>query len=434
MTTIDRLIEADRQTPKRIAVIGDRMTDVWIHGHLGTCQENSMRFNEESHITVDGGAANAAAQLDNWRCDTALLSQHRNIQPIKTRFLVDGKIVFRHDLDQMDCEAVLVERRTTEFAKLIDGEPDSILISDYSKGFLTPTFIQQIIRYANERGIPVVADAKREPSVYAGATLKCNFDYACRFQVSRNCQRQHVITSGAKCPCVVIESTMDSRKWICAKEMPLVHCRNHIGAGDSFAAHLTLALAHGLTIEDAAMIAHSAGRVYVQHSHARAPWPHEIKRDLDPLAGKILIGPDMPALRKSVQGKIVFSNGCYDLLAPHHLYCLEQSRKHGDILVVGVNSDESVRRLKGPKRPVQKLEDRLAMLAGLSCVDWIVPFDQNDPAEIMRLLKPDVRTKGAFPELNRAGDEYAKEVILIPPMPGYSTTNTLRKIMDSPQP
>lgn len=430
MTPIDKLIEADRQTPKRIAIAGDAMEDHYIHGTLGACQEDAMRFDGTSHVVVDGGSANAARQLENWNCKTTLLCQHRHIQPIKSRFLVNGKFVFRYDVDEMECESVLSDRRKTEYAKLVSGKPDAVLISDYSKGFLTPDFIQQIIHYANERGIPVVADAKREPIAYTGTILKCNSDYVSRYQENLKRHGGHgVITREGRSPIVM---NYTRQNWlVTSHDGSAIRCRNHVGSGDCFAATLTLALAHGLSLEEAATIAHSAGRVYVQWEHSRPPWPHEIKADLDPLAGKILIGPDMPALRKSVSGSIVFTNGCFDLLSVHHLYCLEQSKKHGDVLVVGVNSDESVRRLKGPKRPVQSLESRMAMLCGLSLVDWVVPYDDDTPSEIMRLLQPDVRTKGDFPELNRAGDEYAKEVRLIPPMTGHSTTATLRRITDS---
>jgi D-beta-D-heptose 7-phosphate kinase/D-beta-D-heptose 1-phosphate adenosyltransferase len=428
MNPIDTLIEADRTTPKRIAILGDRMTDIWIHGHLGTCQEQAMKFVEDSRIATEGGAANAWRQLENWNCRRFGMGSPRPERNIKTRFVVDDKILFRHDVDFFGEANSIEANQKSEFDRLLEAKPDACLISDYAKDFWTPAFIRDVITYANGRGIPVVADAKREPTVYKGAIIKCNKAYRLHFytyETSRN--DTLVITSGEYEP-TVISNDVDLHM---PKAHPYVQCVNHIGAGDSFAAHLTLALAHGLSLEDAATIAHSAGRVYVQYPHGRPPWPHEIKRDIDPLAGKILIGPDMPGLRKSIPGRIVFSNGCYDLLGAHHLYCLEKSKQFGDVLVVGVNSDESVRRLKGPKRPIQPLADRVAMLCGLSFVDWVVPFDQNDPSEIMRLLKPDIRTKGDFPELNRAGDEHAKEVRLIPPLPGYSTTNTLRKIMDS---
>jgi len=275
-----RLIELDTAKRLRIAVVGDAMTDVYIHGQLGECQEDCYKFVEESRIEVPGGAANALRSLDGWQATLVELFPYTDL-PIKTRFVVNGKYMFRHDSDRQDDPDIFTGDREACMFALIEHPVDGILISDYDKGFLTPEFIRQIIDLANERHIPVVADAKREPSLYEGATIKCNFAYACKFQVSGHCQRAHVITNGAKCPHVVLKSNWDQREWIVAKEMTPVVCRNHVGAGDCFSAHLTLALAHGFTLEDAAAVAHSAGRVYVQHEHNRPPLPEEIAADME---------------------------------------------------------------------------------------------------------------------------------------------------------
>jgi D-beta-D-heptose 7-phosphate kinase/D-beta-D-heptose 1-phosphate adenosyltransferase len=207
-----------------------------------------------------------------------------------------------------------------------------------------------------------------------------------------------------------------------------IFLKSHVGAGDCFAAHLVLALAHGLSLEEAAMIAHSAGRIYVQHPHGRPPWPHEIKKDLDPAGGKVIRSGDLTALRQSIPGRIAFTCGCFDILHPGHVNLLTKAREFGDVLVVGINDDQSVKSLKGPARPIMSLDGRMKMLAALGCVDWIVPFGGTAPMEVMRELQPDVFAKGDDADRDKSCDHYASEVKLVPMLAGWSTTATLGKI------
>ncbi len=145
---------------------------------------------------------------------------------------------------------------------------DAVLLSDYDKGFLTPEFTREVIKRCNRRSIPCVADVKRGPELYQGAILKSNLDWTNKYGAS------NVTTRGAMWP------------WVHGKTDRYhggrhdVKCVNHVGAGDCFAAHLTLALACGFSLEDAAAVAHSAGRVYVQHPHNRPPHPKEIAADM----------------------------------------------------------------------------------------------------------------------------------------------------------
>lgn len=429
MNSISKLIDLDSKKKLRIAVIGDAMQDVYVHGRFGTCQEECYKFVEESRHYCQGGSANAAESLSHWNASVALFSNERSIQPVKTRHLVNGKFVFRHDDDQMDVEATMRERRRTELIKLEDCDSlAGVLISDYDKGFLTYVFIRTIIDLANKRNIPIVCDAKLSPATYDGAILKCNKEYADRHLIEMsNRHNQTVITHGDSPPIYQVQY----EKWETVGDKTKGPCLNHVGAGDCFAAHLTLALAHGLTLREACEIAHAAGSVYVQHEHNRAPWPYEIRRDLDPVGGKVICSTNsdnLHALRQSEAGRIVFTNGVFDLLGPHHVYMLQKAKEMGGILVVGVNGDSSVSRLKGPSRPVMSLAERMNMLCSLSCVDWVIPFDDNTPSSILEALRPEIRAGGDLPERNRTGDEFAKEVRLIPPMQGLSTTSVMNRI------
>lgn len=428
MNAIDRLIKLDRESPKRIFCVGDNMTDVYVHGHMAIGQEDCPKFVEERMCCVPGGAGNAARQLANWNSKAVLLGIEAEYGLQKARFIVNGKTVFRHDDD--DClygEKELAQHREMAMEELKEHPCDAILISDYDKYFLTPEFIRQIINYAGEHGIPCVADAKREPELYRDAILKCNIEYAERFDVNPLDTASYVITHGHKTPAIWDAGKMVERRHL---NRP-VECVSHVGAGDCFASHLVLALAHGLSLEDAATIAHSAGRCYVQYEHNRPPHPFEIRRDLDPCRGKIIDLPSLVALRQSILGKIVFANGCFDLFGPHHLYLLNEAKKHGDVLVVGVNSDSSVYHLKGMGRPVIPQEQRALLIAGLEAVDWVIVFDGLTPASVMEQLKPDVRVVADMVR-NVEGDQFAKEVVKVAPMEGWSTTTTVTKIMRMP--
>jgi D-beta-D-heptose 7-phosphate kinase/D-beta-D-heptose 1-phosphate adenosyltransferase len=149
---------------------------------------------------------------------------------------------------------------------------------------------------------------------------------------------------------------------------------------------------------------------------------------LDLLDGEKVIPAELLPSVRAAQNRVAFTNGVFDLLGPHHLYLLQEARKHGDVLVVGLNDDASVRRLKGPKRPIMRQEQRAAMLAGLACVDYVVMFSEDTPRQLLRVLAPDVLVKADDPERNREGDDLAGEVVLVPMIAGASTTRTLDAI------
>jgi bifunctional ADP-heptose synthase (sugar kinase/adenylyltransferase) len=271
---IDRLIESDQAAPKRVLVVGDVIDDVWVHGTLHDSQDGCQKFVEALRVHTPGGAAGAARQLQNWKCKVSL-NCDVDLPPIistKTRYIVDNKIVFRHDLEQDYSETRdISECREWIRFYLQNRAFAAILISDYDKGLLTPQLIHLIIDHCKDEAIPCVVDAKREPELYAGAIIKGNEDY----------WRKHLITIDAKIvmtrgqlpPTLLLGPAPEN-------DLPPVRCINHVGAGDSFAAHLVLGLAYGLSLEESAIIAHSAGRVYVQHQHGRPPTPQEIRDDM----------------------------------------------------------------------------------------------------------------------------------------------------------
>jgi D-beta-D-heptose 7-phosphate kinase/D-beta-D-heptose 1-phosphate adenosyltransferase len=215
--------------------------------------------------------------LDNWRINHGvdLFSKMGAACSVKTRYIEDSRIVFRYDDDRKGTDgypeyeeyAHKHRKRALEAIHFAGG----VLLSDYDKGFLTQELIREVVDLCKQRGIPCVADAKREPAVYAGTVLKCNSAYVSKYL---NVLRRDnvIVTYGPTNPTV-----NDVEGCSIVKH---VECVNHVGAGDCFAAHLALALGYGFSLVDAAMLAHAAGRVYVQHPHNRPPHPCEIEEDL----------------------------------------------------------------------------------------------------------------------------------------------------------
>lgn len=133
--------------------------------------------------------------------------------------------------------------------------------------------------------------------------------------------------------------------------------------------------------------------------------------------------------KKNENQKIVFTNGCFDILHRGHVEYLQKARELGDLLILGLNSDLSVKRLKGENRPINNEEDRAIVLSALECVDYVVIFDEDTPFELIKNLKPDILVKGGDYKLEDViGREFAKETILIDFVDGYSTTKTIKNI------
>lgn len=280
MNLVERLIQADRKSPKRILVVGDIMDDVYVSVRVeDNCQEGCQKFVETDRVVVPGGAANAANSLCHWRSN--VLIPYRGLHykptqiPTKTRYMVGGKCVLRSDNDSLRHSSNL-DYLHYELIKTID-KYSAVLISDYDKGTLKPRFISELATACRRYAIPCVADCKRPPETYDGCILKANGTWGVRNGIGWKPEEAYIETHGEDYPGVWYLGRWRS---IRIPNLPPVKCVNHVGAGDCFAAHLTLALAHGFSLWDAAAIAHSAGRVYVRYPHNRPPQPEEIAVDM----------------------------------------------------------------------------------------------------------------------------------------------------------
>jgi bifunctional ADP-heptose synthase (sugar kinase/adenylyltransferase) len=278
---VEQLLSRIREKQRTIIVIGDAMVDRWVHGRMLQCQDGYPKFVQEEVIEVPGGAANAERCLMEWGIETSLYSYAQPNCAIKCRYVEKDRIVFRADDDKLPThqETPLQKWKLEQVYGVIEYA-GGVLLSDYNKGVLTPEYICKIVDLCKKCGIPCVADCKREPGMYVGCILKGNAEWCSRTKVNL-LTKNMVITYGYDAPTV-------SGKSIELFNLPPVICTNHVGAGDCFAVHLTLALAYGFSLKEAAALAHSAGRVYVQSPHNRPPMPAEIAADLSSFSAPTL--------------------------------------------------------------------------------------------------------------------------------------------------
>jgi D-beta-D-heptose 7-phosphate kinase / D-beta-D-heptose 1-phosphate adenosyltransferase len=213
------------------------------------------------------------------------------------------------------------------------------------------------------------------------------------------------------------------------------------GAGDTFVAALTLAVASGVTLETSADLAQAAADVAVQQSGTSVCSTAELEVRLGRVSDAALSLRELTvrlAAERAQGRRIVFTNGCFDVLHRGHTSYLRQARQLGDVLVVAVNGDDSVRRLKGPGRPINAALDRANVLAALSCVDYVTVFDTDTPAPLIEALKPDVYAKGGdyTPEMLEETEtvrSYGGQVSIVDYVPSQSTTSVVNRIRANEQ-
>jgi D-beta-D-heptose 7-phosphate kinase/D-beta-D-heptose 1-phosphate adenosyltransferase len=375
---------------------------------------------------------------------------------IKTRFLAGGQQLLRADRETREPLADDYRASLLGDARAALSEaPGAVLaLSDYGKGVLDPDSLEDLIAEARASGHPVVVDPKgRDVARYRGATLitpnrhelaaatglPTDSDAA----VAEACRR---LIEVAGVDAVLATRSEQGMTLVTGKAVHHLPARARAvfdvsGAGDTVVALAAAAIAVGAPLEAAAAIANVAAGVVVEKVGTAVAFPSEI---LSALHGSELMGAEakvttLPALLEDAarwrRGKqrIGFTNGCFDLLHPGHVSLLNQAKAACDRLVVGLNSDDSVRRLKGDDRPVQSEASRAAVLASLAAVDRVVVFHDDTPMNLIEGLRPDVLVKGADYALDEvvgaeAVQSWGGEVMLADVLAGHSTSDTIRRM------
>lgn len=468
-----------------ILCLGDVMLDRYVYGQVDRISPEApipvLRVVRESLML--GGAGNVVRNLAVLGATTvfvsvigdddagpqlaALLGSEPQVEPhlliqrgrsttIKTRFIAGSHHLLRTDWETVQPIDAGIRQEIQRKASTCLPRCQLVVLSDYGKGVLTPDVVTAVIEAAIAAGKPVIIDPKgNDFSRYRGATL-----------ITPN---RGELVAASRMPCQDPEGIVAAARQLIAEHgfgamlvtlseqgMVLVDANGTVdaipaqarevfdvsGAGDTVVSVLATALAAGADLPVAMRLANIAAGVVVGKVGTATVHPQEIKRALldqrlSSDTGKIVTVPealDQIAKWRLAGLRIGFTNGCFDLLHPGHVSLLRQARRACDRLIVGLNSDVSVRRLnKGPERPLQNEAARATVLSSLAPVDLVVLFGDDTPRELIRALHPDVLVKGADYTIDTVVgadlvQSYGGTVILADLEPGHSTTNLVHRM------
>ena len=487
-TAIERLSE------QTILCIGDLMLDEFVYGEVSRVSPEApvpviaARRDEK----VIGGAGNVARNIASLgaRClfvgvvgaddtgnavKTAFGAFRKTIEPHlvvdrsrpttrKVRFVSEhySSHLLRADWETATPVAPDVEADLIELANAMLPRVGAVVISDYAKGVLTPRLIRAVIDGARKLGKPVVVDPKAlDYAIYRGATVitpnRKELAEATRRPVATDAELAAAAAELARMvdsDAVLVTLSQDGMLLHVAGAEPVhvpayaVRIRDVSGAGDTVVAVLATLLALGADFESAMRAANAAASVVVGKPGTATVSAAELRSRILPsaaLAAEEKIAFDWAVADERVRGwraqglRVGFTNGCFDILHPGHVKVLAKARGECDRLVVGLNGDGSVRRLKGEGRPIQDVHARADVLAALEAVDLVVVFDEDTPAELIAQVKPTVLVKGGdYRKEDVVGREVVQaeggEVVVVDLVPGHSTSDIVRRSGTPPEP
>jgi len=465
-------------------VIGEAMLDTYIRGTVERiCRESPVPVVEvDERENVPGGAANTALNvrclgghvqflsvigsdpdgLALRRClvqkgvrTEGMLVQKDRQTLAKKRVVADSQMIVRFDQGSVEpidrkTEKSLIQKIESEYPLY-----HAVIISDYGYGIITPAVIDAVARLHVQDPKLLLVDAK-DLNRYRGLRLtvvKPNFPEALTLlglpkntdapsRIETIAERGHSILdiTGAQIAAVTLDA---DGALIFERDRPVYRTfaksglfPKPVGAGDTFISAFALALTCNADTPTAAEIASAASSVVVEKTGTAPCYWAELKEsfygDDKVIHDAFYLAARVTAYRRNGK-KIVFTNGCFDILHRGHISYLNLAKREGDILIVGLNSDKSVRSLKGSNRPVNSIDDRSQILAALSSVDHIVPFDAKTPIDLIRIIKPDVFVKGGdytretLPEADLV-EELGGTVRILPYLEDRSTTGMIERI------
>jgi D-beta-D-heptose 7-phosphate kinase / D-beta-D-heptose 1-phosphate adenosyltransferase len=468
----------------RVIVLGDVMLDRFLYGSV-------ERVSPEAPVPVialqrtanmPGGAANvarnvaalgarvvlfgvvgadeAATELRNQLSGPSSFQTHLTVDPsrpttTKTRYIADQQQILRTDREVSAPlgETVAAAMLGQYAAALADA--DIVILSDYGKGVLSDDVSARAIAAAVAAGRRVLVDPKsRSFAKYAGATVLTPNKHELQLASGHECSSDEQVVAAAGeviargiCQTVIATRGKDGMS-IIQKGSPAVHIRtvaNEVydvtGAGDTAVAAMAVALASGADMRNAARLANVAAGIVVGKYGTATATRDEILARLgdaeasDHSASSFTLERVQLLLSRwrHLGLRVAFTNGCFDMLHPGHVSLLNQARRTADRLIVGLNSDSSIRRLKGSSRPIQDAASRAMVLSSLRAVDAVVVFDEDTPMNLIAAIEPDVLVKGAdYTVETVVGAELViargGKVVLAELVPAHSTTEIIRRI------
>lgn len=477
---IVRLIEG-HWGGKRALVVGDVMLDRYVWGEV-------ERISPEAPVPVvsaqrqtdrAGGAANVAMNIaglgakvvltgfcgDDVEAEVLqnLLAEHQiesrmyalpgHPTTSKLRILGGNQQMLRLDRERVDGYPADAYGGLLQVIETSIGHADVVILSDYAKGVLSEEVCQHAIRIARTRGVPVLVDPKhRDFHRYRGATTVCpNLQ---ELSLATGMSKQELLLNLDSVRSLLADFELESiTVTLSDKGIAVITDEEKVlspavarqvydvsGAGDTVLATLALSYACGLSAESSIHLANLAAAIVVGKVGTVPVTQSELLNSLMPeielqASEKVLSLDRLKARAKTWRdagNRIVFTNGCFDLLHIGHITLLEDARRQGDRLIVAINSDASVSRLKGPSRPIVSEQQRARVLAALGAVDAVVIFDEPTPLESIVEIRPDVIVKGGdYTEATVVGApevrSWGGKVVIVPTVQGFSTSNLIAK-------
>ena len=466
-----------RNKKPHIAVIGDLMIDHYI---WGSCERISPEapvqvVNVSNESVVLGGAGNVVNNLQSLGAKVTVLSVVGNDENAKkmeellrntssksilvheknrhttkkSRIVASNQQVIRYDDETKEDISLSSQVMLLEALKKELFHFDTLLLSDYGKGVLTSNLTRDIIALAKDMNKPVLVDPKgSDYSKYTGATLltpnKKEAVLATKINIDNEdslAKALKLLKDNLELDYSIITLSEDGIGLLDKKVQTIPTVAREVfdvtGAGDTVLASLGVALASGFNIVEACEFANKAAAVVVAKVGSATvtlneveEYEHSLNQGQSESKIKNFEQIERIAKRLKEQGrKIIFTNGCFDILHRGHATYLQKAKELGDILILGLNSDESITRLKGKDRPINNLEDRAFLIGALESIDFVVPFTEDTPYELIKLINPNVLVKGADYEGKEVvGSDVADEVQLIEFVEGKSTTNLIKKM------
>ena len=464
-----------------VMVIGDVMLDRYVYGVVERISPEAPIpiLSVEREVAMPGGAGNVVRNLtalgaavafvsvvgdDQAGSDlTGLIGGQPGVEPwllvegarattVKTRYVSNGQQLLRADQEETGPIGTKLAERMLRIAGDTLAATSVAVLSDYRKGVLGGDVPAQLIAAARQAGRQVIVDPKGpDYARYAGADVitpnRRELAEAAEMPVGSEAEIVAAATALRRAHgfgAVLVTRAQDGMTLVDtegAHHFPAEAAEVYdvSGAGDTVVATLAAGLAAGLDLKVAARLANMAAGIVVGKVGTAVAREEDLLAALTPQGGALrkVVARDVAAEQverwRRRGWRTGFTNGCFDLLHPGHVHLLEQARGQCDRLVVGLNSDASVRRLKGASRPVQPEAARAAVLASLSAVDLVVAYDEDTPEETLELLRPDLLVKGADYTLDGvvgAGmvQGWGGKVWLAELLPGFSTTATVRRI------
>ena len=369
----------------------------------------------------------------------------------KSRLIASQQQVLRYDMESIDD---INENSHKQIIQTLEKNIDkysSIILSDYGKGVLTTNLTKEIIKIANKNNIKVLVDPKgKDYSKYKGSyTLTPNKKEAMEAtnidikdessliealkSLKTQCELEVSLITLSEQGIAIFDDELTIKPTV-AREVYDV-----TGAGDTVIASIAFALGNDLDIKDDIYFANLAAGVVVGKIGSATTtldeiYEYEYSLHKSNSTSHIKTFDEIKTLSSKLhsQGKkIVFTNGCFDILHVGHVKYLEVAKSYGDVLILGLNADSSVKKLKGPTRPINSQDDRAYILASLESVDYVVIFEEETPYELIKLIKPNVLVKGGDYEGKEVvGQDIADELKLVQFVDGKSTTNTIKRIQN----